>query len=651
MDRNQIIGIVLIVVIFIGFAWYSLPTEEEQRGILKKRDSLILVQKEKRIKDSIAKVNHDSEIKKVTEVVEADSLISDSAANAALNSKYGVFGAAAKGEDKLYTLRNQNITVKVTSRGGYLYSAELNNYRTHDSLPLMMFDSAENRVSMNLFAGNKKVVTGDMYFEPENVKTEYVADNGTAILAMRLKASTGGYLEYKYTLEPNSYIIKYDVSFVKLDHVIGSSHNSVDVNWKSKARRQEKGADWENQNTTVYYKVFEDDADYLTETSDDDKEKIPTKVKWIAYKNQFFSHVLIPDTYVERSFVSYEKDQAQKKYLKFFESGFSIPYDHKPTETFGFNYFIGPNEYKGLDDISLSEGDDLELEALVPLGWGIFGWVNQFAIVPLFNGLNSLGIGYGLLILLMTIIIKSVLFPLTYKSYKSSASMRVLKPQIEEINKKHEKSDAMKKQQATQAFYKSAGVNPMGGCLPMLLQMPILIAMFRFFPASIELRQQSFLWAEDLSSYDSIWDFPGDFSIWMYGDHVSLFTLLMALGIVFSTKLNSGNQMDMGANNPLGGMNMKLMMYFMPIMMIFWFNNYSAGLSYYYFLSNLITIGQTLLIRRMIDEDALLAKIDKNKKKISKSPKKSKFQSRLEEMQKSQKQAALNQNNKKKKKR
>ncbi len=653
MDKNQIIGIILIVAIFIGFAWYSMPTEEEQRAIAKKRDSLVLVQKQNHERDSLAKIHHDEKLKEEAEIVTQDTTISDSTINAALQSKYGVFGIAAKGEDKIYTIRNKNITVKITSRGGYMYSAELNKFQTYDSLPLFLFDSADNRLSMNLFVGNKKVTTGDMYFQATTEKLDYIAENGSAVLALRMKASNGGYLEYKYTLEPDSYLLKYDISFVKLDNVIATNRTDFDVSWKTRALRHEKGADWENKNTTIYYKLYKDDTDYLTETTDDKKENIPTKVKWIAYKNQFFSQVLIPNTYTERNFVAYEKDQAQTKYLKTFSSSFSIPYGHKPSETFGFNFYLGPNEHKGLKNISFSEGDDLELEALIPMGWGIFGWVNKFAIVPLFNFLSSFGLGYGLIILLLTIIIKGVLFPLTYKSYKSSAKMRVLKPQIEALNKKHEKSDAMKRQQATQKLYKSAGVNPMGGCLPMLLQMPILIAMFRFFPTSIELRQQSFLWAEDLSTYDSIWDFPGDFSIWMYGDHVSLFTLLMAVGILISTKLNGNNQMDMGGggkNNPLAGVNMKMMMYLMPVMMIFWFNNYSAGLSYYYFLSNLITIGQTLLIRRMIDEDELLASIEKNKKKNPKV-KKTKFQARLEEMQKMQKQQQNQKNKKSSKKR
>ena len=323
--------------------------------------------------------------------------------------------------------------------------------------------------------------------------------------------------------------------------------------------------------------------------------------------------------------VEHENFEEFSKYLKKFNVNISLPFDGGTDEKVEFAFYYGPNQYSVLKEIQINKDEDLNLTRMIPLGWGIFGWINRFAIIPLFNFLGGFFTSYGLIILLMTVLIKLVLFPLTYKSYASSAKMRVLKPQIDAINEKISKDKSMERQQATMALYRKAGVNPMGGCLPMLLQFPILIAMYRFFPASIELRQQPFLWATDLSSYDSIFDLP--FTIPMYGDHISLFTLLMAVSMIFSTKLNS-SQMQ-GANAQMPGM--KMMMYMMPVMMLLWFNNYSSGLSYYYFLSNLITVGQTIIIRRFVDDKAVLLKLNENKKKPKK---KSKFQTRLEDMAK-----------------
>ncbi|NPA45358.1 MAG: membrane protein insertase YidC, partial [Chlorobi bacterium] len=418
---------------------------------------------------------------------------------------------------------------------------------------------------------------------------------------------------------------------------LASNSSYIDILWKTKSRRQEKGAQWENQNTTIYFKPYAADVDYLSETADEKEQNIDVKVKWIAYKDHFFSSIFIAHESFSEAKVKYVKDKNEEKYLKDFESNIYLEFDRSNDKKYEFSYYFGPNDYDILSEISVEEGDDLGLEKMIPLGWGIFRWVNIFIIIPLFNFLGMIfGSNMGLTILVMTLIIKIALFPFTYKSFKSSAKMRVLKPQIDEINKKIPKEKSMERQQATMALYRKVGVNPMGGCLPMLLQMPILIAMFRFFPASIELRQKSFLWATDLSSYDSIFDFPNGFSIPMYGDHISLFTLLMAGAMLVSQLLNK-NQMS-GGNAQMPGM--KMMLYLMPIMMLLWFNNYSAGLSYYYFLSNLITIAQTLIIRKMIDEDELLAQLNANKKKPKKQ---SKWQARLAEMQKQQ----LEQKNKK----
>ncbi|HBI81859.1 MAG TPA: membrane protein insertase YidC, partial [Bacteroidales bacterium] len=342
------------------------------------------------------------------------------------------------------------------------------------------------------------------------------------------------------------------------------------------------------------------------------------------FKHQFFSSVIVADDYfVNADLKSVNIDDGE--HVKQFTARLALPYQNKESESIGLKFYFGPNRYKTLKSYSLG------FENVVPLGRNIIRWINKFVVIPVFNFLSRFLTNYGVIILLLTIIIKLFLFPLTYRSYLSSAKMRVLKPQVDEINAKYpKKEDAVKKQQAVMALYKKVGVNPMGGCIPVLIQFPILIAMFRFFPASFELRQQSFLWADDLSSYDSILQLP--FNLPWFGDHISLFTLLMAVSTYLTSKLNTDQMGDTNAQMP----GMKFMMtWMMPIMLLFWFNNYSAGLSYYYLLSNVITLGQTFIFRRFVDDKALLAKLHENTKK---PVTKSKWQQRLEEMAKQQEQ-------------
>ncbi len=646
MDKNQILGIVIIVVILISYSVYMMPSDEEQAEKNRKRDSVALVIQKREIADSLDRIKIDS-IKEAAKntpdtVSYADSLITDSLKTDNIRDKYGIFAPSGDGEEKMITLINDKIKLKISTLGGFPKYCELLEYKTHDSLPLILFEGDENNADLNFYLGNRVIDSETMFFTPQRDDTLYNAVGNSQTLALRMNAGPGKYIEYSYTMEPGSYLVKFDIKIVGLQNDIAQQQGYLDFFWNASLRRQEKGTDWENQNSTIYYKHFEAEVDYLGETKDDAKEKISTQLKWVAYKDQFFTSALIAHDYFLSGNVKYTKDELQDKYLKYFKTRLSIPYDKKANEKISFSYYYGPNKYKLLQDISVTKDDDLSMQNLVPLGWGVFGWVNRFAIIPLFNWLEGHIASFGLIILLMTLIIKLTLFPLTYKSYKSSAKMRVLKPQIDEINAKIPKEKQMDRQKKTMELYRKVGVNPMGGCLPMLLQMPILIAMFRFFPASIELRQKSFLWATDLSAYDSIWDFPGGFSIPFYGDHVSLFTLLMAAAIVVSTILNP-QQMN-SSNSSMPGM--KLMMYMMPVMMLFWFNNYSAGLSYYYFLSNLVTIGQTLAIRKMVDEDKILSQLNAKK---AKPKKKSRFQDKLETIQKQQK-LATSKNIKKRKK-
>jgi YidC/Oxa1 family membrane protein insertase len=372
-------------------------------------------------------------------------------------------------------------------------------------------------------------------------------------------------------------------------------------------------------NSTIYYRFADDDVDYISETSDD-KEEIQADLQWVAFKQQFFSSVLIAkDGWESPTDLETSTEEENLDVVKSCDAKLTIPYTGQELEQVALQFYFGPNHYNSLKEYELG------LEEMIPLGWGIFGWVNKLAVIPVFNLLKDTGLGYGIIILILTLIIKMVLMPFTYKAYMSTAKMRVLKPEIEEINKKFEgKDDPMAKQQATMGLYSKAGVNPLGGCLPMLFQMPILIALFRFFPASIELRQQPFLWADDLSSYDSILDLP--FEIPFYGDHVSLFTLLMTISTIFYTRLN----MSMQAGNPQME-QMKWMMYLMPVMMLGWFNGYASGLSYYYFLANVVTFAQNYAFRKFVDDDAIHSKLQENKKKPKKQ---SNFQKRLEDMAK-----------------
>ncbi len=630
MDKNQVIGIVLIVVILFAYSIYMAPTEEERNEMQRKRDSANQARTEQLRTDSLRNVNDSLQFVEEKKLPVSDTTYNDSLKNIEFENELGIFSKTGKGKQEFITISNKNVEIKISTLGGYPYYVNLPEFKKFDGDSLILFDKDENVFGINLYVDKREIKTNELFFKPVRGKKIYNADDTEQSFALRLDAGSGKYIEYIYTLKPESYLLDFKINIVGLENNIPNNRNYLDIIWNSKSRKKEKGADWENQNTTIYYKYYKDKVDYLTETSDNEEEKKDTRIKWIAYKDHFFSSVLIADEYLESAEMKYVKDEAQLHYIKYFESEMQINYSHSSNESVDFTYYFGPNDYDILKEISVKENDDLQIKEMIPLGWAIFRWVNQLVVIPLFNLLGSFISNYGLLILVMTVIIKLVLFPLTYKSYASSAKMRVLKPQIDELNKKIPADKKMERQQATMALYRKAGVNPMGGCLPMLIQMPILIAMFRFFPASIELRQKSFLWADDLSSYDSIWDFPGGFSIPMYGDHISLFTLLMAGAMLVSQLLNK-NQMS-GAGGQIPGM--KMMLYMMPVMMLLWFNNYSSGLSYYYFLSNVITIGQTLIIRKMINEDDVLAKLNANKKK---KIKKSKMQMRLEKMQKMQK--------------
>ena len=622
-DKNTLIGILLLLALFVGFSIFNRPSQEEVERQKRYRDSIAQVQQEQ-FQQQILKQAEDSIRLAQAQSLDTIAEISDSARADLLASTFGDFAPASAGMESEIILANNLLHITLNSKGAQISSVRVKGYKTYDgdSLEVVKADPG-NEMNLDFFNGNKPISTKNLFFT--------VASQTDNSVVLRANAGDDKWLEFAYYLPEDSYVVDFTISFHNLKGLIKQNSSFLDFTWNQFLPVLERGNDWEVQNSGLYYKYTgdDDDVESIVLTDGEKNEQLNTSTKWIAYKGQFFSSVIMNKTSFPNALLSSQKTSLNGNML-FMSSKIGVPNN---CETDSMAFYFGPNKYSILSNttVGVTDSDDLDLDQLVPLGWGIFGWVNRWAIIPLFNWLGSFISNYGLIILLMTIVIKLVIFPLTYKSYQSSAKMRALKPMVEEIGKKYPKPEqAMQKQQATMDLYKRAGASPLGGCLPMLLQMPILIAMFRFFPASIELRQQSFLWASDLSSYDSILDLP--FSIPWYGDHISLFTLLMAAGIIIQQKMNSG-QMDTGQTMP----GMKLMLYLLPAMMIFWFNDYAAGLSYYYFLSNVISIIQIYIIRRHIDEKALFEKLKAKAEKSAKEPKKkSGFLARLEEAQRRQ---------------
>jgi len=619
MDKNTIIGFSLIGLILLGFWQLNKPNEKEVQAQKRYNDSIALVQQ--------AKVQAETAINK-TATVSKDSAIGTD--TAAISNSFGDFSASAKGEEKFYTLENELIKLTISSKGGRIYSAQLKNYKTHDTLPLMLFDGKESSMGFTLVTKNNRVLNSkDLYFEPVSAVTKDASGNQTLI--MRLKTTGTAYIDFAYTLPVKNYMLSFGIKANGMNAVMPAGINSLDMQWSSKIRQQEMGRKTENRYAAIEYKYVSDDVKKLSESKDEEKE-LPNKVKWIAFKDQFFSSILIANQDITSATLKSKVEDETSKYLKAYEAEMTVAFDPTGKVPTTFQLFLGPNQYKLLSsyDKGLSGDSELKLNQIIPLGWAIFGWVNRYAIIPMFNLFSKFLSNFGLIILLMTIAIKLVLSPLTYKSYISSAKMRVLKPEIDEINARIPADKAAERQKATMDLYGKVGVSPMSGCLPSLLQMPILIALFNFFPASIELRQQSFLWAKDLSSYDAI--FSWSTHIPLIGNHISLFCILMTITSVVYTHLNMASS---GGQEQIPGM--KWMMYLMPVAFMFMFNDYASGLSYYYFIATLFSVIQTYIIRTTVDEKKLLAQLHAKRASNAKKPaKKGGFMDRLEKMQREQ---------------
>ena len=635
--KNTIIGFLLIFAILVGYYLLTAPSKEELQEQRRKQDSVMMV---KRQQDSLSRAREAERLvsdaqQRIQDSITATVSSSSDADVKSLQDRYGAFAISAKGENKVYYLENDLVKLGISTHGGKIVYAELKEYKTWDGMPLLLIDSDTSKFGFSFFANNRTINTDEFYFQPEwfdgkgnGSDNLIVTGEEEARFAMRLYTSSDTslrkdqYIEYLYTVKGNNYMLGFDVNFKNLNTTVDATRGYIDFEWSSDLRKQEKHQDQFN-GSTIYYKINEDKVDFLSETKDQE-ESLRDQIKWVSFKEHFFSTTLIADNYFVDPImrVNTVAGASSERYQRstYFKVG--VPYAGKPEESLGMSMYFGPNKYNILRKY------DLDLERQIPLGWSFFlmQWINRFAVLPVFNFLGSFGWNYGIVILVLTILLKIVLFPVAYKTYLSSAKMRLLKPEMDEISQKFPKQeDAMKKQQAVMAMYKKAGVNPMSGCIPVLLQMPILLAMFRFFPASIELRQEAFLWANDLSSYDSIWNLP--FKIPFYGDHVSLFCLLMTISTIIYTYLN--NKMMGSSSQTLPGM--KTMMYLMPIMFLGILNSYSSGLSYYYLLVNLITFAQMYIFQYFVDEDKLHKKIQENKLKPVKV---SGFQKRLEDMAK-----------------
>lgn len=633
MDKKTILGIVVVAVLFLGFAYFN---NKQQEAYLQQKAAYEAYQ------DSIAALNvrvQPLPAADSTSLTAASGLVAaaENAAQQQLEILGDSLSAAKIAVAETLSVENDVMTVDFSTRGGQVTGVTLKDYtkygpRGKRNQPIQLFNPESARFNLLFYIRNAKsqtvpVNTMDYTFQAGEVRREADAQ----VVEMRLPVAENGALVYRYTVydtktPSRDYLVDFNVRLENLGGLM-ANQTSVGIDWSNTSYQNEKGFKNENMYTTLSYRFpGETSIEDLGMSEESKSKNVSTAVNWVAFKQQFFSSVFIAPQNVSYADMSFNTAKPGSEFLKDFSVKMAVPYTAQ-TEAYDFAFYFGPNKYSILKKVADNGEQELYLERLIPLGWGIFGWVNRWCVIPVFDFLRNYISSFGIIILILAVMIKLIITPLTYKSYVSTAKMRVIKPEVDALAKKYPKQeDAMKKQQATMELYKKAGINPMGGCIPMLIQMPILIAMFRFFPASIELREQPFLWADDLSSYDSIANLP--LSIPFYGDHVSLFALLMTATLFVFSYFNY--QQTASSQPQMAGMKF-MMVYLMPVMMLFWFNSYSSGLCYYYFLSTLISIVQTIFIRRMIDDGKIHAIMQANAAKRS-NGKKSKFQQRYEEL-------------------
>ena len=645
MDKKTIIGIVLMGAIFIGYVMYSSKQQAEYQEYMEQ------VQAEEIQKAEAEQAEQAAQAAQAA--IPADSAAMATAAEQAINREIEMYGqtlsSARNAEVKAFTMSNDYLVVDFTTQGGMMSKVTLEEYtkyapKDERNEKVVLYDPESAKFDMEFYVkrglNNLKVNTSEYVFQSEGVSRE----EGCQRLTMRLEVSEGAYLVYEYVLydEKNpsrDYMLDFNVKFENLSPIM-AQQSTIGVEWSNRTYQNERSFKNENMYTTLSYRLpGEESVEDLGMSQGEASEYVEEPVNWVPFRQQYFSQTFVAYDNFAYANAGFTTEEAGSGYLKHYKSTMGLAYNPQ-TEGYAMSIYCGPNKYAVLSKIEGPKGEKLSMERIIPLGGWLIGWFNRWIVIPVFDFLSKYIANFGIIILILTILVKALIFPLTYKSYLSTAKMRVIKPEMDALNEKYPRQeDAMKKQQEMMNLYKKAGINPMGGCIPMLIQLPLLWALFRFFPVSIELRGEPFLWADDLSSYDSIVDLP--FSIPFYGDHVSLFALLMCMAMVgfsyFSYQQNSASQPQMAG--------MKFMMvYMMPAMMLFWFNDYASGLCYYYLVSQVITMIQMTAIRRFVDDDKIRALMARNASK-QKNKKKSKFQLRYEELMRQQEEMMRQQQN------
>ncbi len=609
MDRNSIAGFSLIFLILIGYYFFTAPNAQElsEQNTQKKRsDSITASNVANTGQQTVAEASQKplGESSQITIV----SALQDSALRTTLGE---AITSQVKGKEEIIVLKSKELSVEINNKGACMGRVVLNNHKNFDSsaLELLSSDKRYNKSYFEIYTTNGALNSSDFYWK--------VIQKTEQSITLRLGDSLR-HIDQQYTLSKDGYTVHQSLVLKGIDQIVQPRTSGIKISWRVHLQQHEKQLKWETQNSTVVYQEHGEDPDYLSTSESEEETK--DNLDWFGFKQQYFSAIMVADSgFSSKSILSWKEVLPQyKDRIKDLNAEVYVDFDRCSSKTYGFSYYLGPNQYYTLQnaDVHLVEAG---LERIIPMGWGIFGWVNRYVVIPVFHQLDGVIASMGIIILLLTLIIKTALLPLVYKSYMSTAKMRILKPELDAIKEKYG-SDMQKTQQENMTMYRKAGVNPLSGCIPVLLQMPILFAMFQFFPNAFELRQKSFLWAADLSRYDG--PMLG-FTIPFYGDHVSYFTLLMTLSTLIYTHFN----------NQLSGVTgqMKWIGYFMPIIFLGVLNDYASGLTWYYFLSNMITFGQQWVIRRTVDDAKLHAQIAENRKK---PVTKSKFQQRMQDAMK-----------------
>lgn len=610
MDKNSLIGFTLMGLVLVAFSYYTQPSQEELRE-RQRQDSIAQVSYEKQEQEKEA-AKAAAEAKKAAQL---ETLLTDSSS---------LFFTGKNLQEQTISLENELVKYDLNTKGAVIKQATLKNYTNQDRVtPISLFDGEADYMDFAIAGKQSNVIASDMLMEPINVTDSTVT--------MRLAMGTG-HIDFAYTLVPNSYMLNLSIQAEGVANYFNPTNNVLTMSMHEKAKQLEKGYTFENRYSTLTYQESDGDTDYLSQNSNKQKT-LDEPLDWVAFKNQFFSCAFIADQNFNDAKLSSNMMDKGTGFLKEYDAQATTAFDPTGKQATNLQFYFGPNHFQTLqahNKLSIS-GKNLELEELVDLGWPLFRWINRFVTLYIFDWLKGWGLNMGIVLMIMTLIMNAIVYPLRHKSFMSSAKMRALKPKMEALNAKYpNQEDAMRKQQEMMQIYNEYGVSPMGGCLPMLIQMPVWIALFNFVPNAIELRQQSFLWADDLSTYDDLLSW--NFNIWGIGDHLSLFCILFCATNIISSVINM-NQQDNGSNPQM--QSMKWMMYIMPVMFFFIFNDYSSGLCWYYFVSGLVSVLMMQVMKWRTDDAALLAKLEKRRAERKANPKLAKrggFQDRLQKM-------------------